>query len=85
MPGWAVTREGPVLHVLLPATIASSEWETLLDAIQAAIQGAGDPPIAIVELRESAHSSSDALRSALVEGLIDTLRASGVAVRHSND
>jgi hypothetical protein len=70
MPGWKVTREGPVLLVFLSAVIAPSEWEPLLDDVEAAINNAGDRGIALVDLRESVHSSSNALRGTMVESLI---------------
>jgi len=83
VPGWAITREGRVLHVFLPPAIASFDWDPLFDAVQAAVAGAGEGGITVVDIRELAEFPGTALRASMVESLAATLEAKGLEVRRT--
>jgi hypothetical protein len=83
VPGWAITREGRVLHVFLPPAIEPFDWDPLFDAVQAAVAGAGEGGIAVVDIRELAEFPRTALRTSMVERLAAELKAKGLEVRHA--
>jgi hypothetical protein len=82
VPGWAITREGPVLHVFLPPAIEPFDWDPLFDAVQAAVAGAGGR-ITVVDIRELAELPGTALRASMVESLAAALEAKGLEVRRT--
>jgi hypothetical protein len=83
VPGWAITREGRVLHVFLPPAIEPFDWDPLFDAVQAAVAGAGDGGITVVDIRELAGFPATALRTSMVDGLAAALKAKGLEVRRT--
>jgi hypothetical protein len=83
VPGGALTREGRVLHVFLPPAIESFDWEPLFDAVQAALAGAGEGGITVVDIRELAEFPGTSLRTSMVESLAAALAARGLEVRRT--
>jgi len=80
VPSWAITREGDVLRVFLPA-LTPTEWDPLLDAIRAAASGAEGHGISVIELRDLVGEESSAVRTSMIESLSVTLGHDGLEVR----
>ena len=80
MPSWAITREGDVLRVFLPA-LTPTEWDPLLDAVRAAASGVEGHGISVIELRDLVGADSSAVRTSMIESLSDTLRQERLEVR----
>ena len=81
MPSWAITREGDVLRVFLPA-LTPTEWDPLLDAVRAAVAGVDGHGIAVIELRDLVGGeASSTVRTSMIDSLSATLGQDGVAVR----